>query len=192
MRIAQRYGWTNSAMAKFLPGDGPRWPIEVIEAIEATPQWEEWLVGYSRRSQIALRRADAQRQRMLEWVRSLDIKVVQVDSKRRLVTLAIEHYNDRQVWYGTDRWADYKSDKAFLRRITVNFLRHEGSHYEEALDSMFGKTGKTDAYIELKSRILNAIAKQYPYLAEEAMRQRKEVIALEKERKEYLNEGSFW
>jgi len=66
-------------------------------------------------------------------------------------------------------------DVEFLHRITVNFLRHQGTSYEEKLDEIFGKTGVNAAYIAIKKKVLEAIAKEYLFLAEECKRQMESV-----------------
>lgn len=62
-------------------------------------------------------------------------------------------------------------DTAFLDRITVNYLRHELSHYEVELTRIFGKVGKEEAYVHLNSKVYAAIAALYPKLASECERQ---------------------
>jgi len=58
-----------------------------------------------------------------------------------------------------------------LRRITVNHLRHNLSDYDRRLDDLFGKVGKSEAYIILNRKIYTSIADTYPDLAEECERQ---------------------
>ena len=86
---------------------------------------------------------------------------------------AIEHYNNRQIEmenYGNV--ATKNSDPEFLKRISVNFLRHCCSSYEYELDKIYGKIGRAEAYIIIKNKILDTIANNYNYLAKEAYRQK--------------------
>ena len=89
----------------------------------------------------------------------IDVPVINFYKLRKL---AFEHYND--YWIGK-KYADIKtSDKEFQNRIIVNFLRHECTKYEIELHNIFGKVGKMEGYSILRSRIDEAIYKQYPML----------------------------
>ena len=70
-----------------------------------------------------------------------------------------------------DKWIDRSAPKATLHRITVNFLRHAVGNYDDEIANLFGKTGKQQAYLLLKNRILEKIAQCYPFLQEECQRQ---------------------
>ena len=85
-----------------------------------------------------------------------------------LIEQACNHYT-----LHTGKSASPDDDEDFLHRITVNFLRHECSHYDHELDRLYGKVGHDDAYLLLSGRIFNEIAKQYDWLAQECHRQSK-------------------
>ena len=78
---------------------------------------------------------------------------------------ACESYNDYHSDYCPD--ASTKSDHKFLDRITVNFIRHELSNYEDALWAQFGKTGGSEAVRLIRHRVYMAIATTYPSLKQE-------------------------
>lgn len=69
-------------------------------------------------------------------------------------------------WYASER-----SSPEFLERITVNYLRHELSSYENHLTRVAGQVGAEDAYWRIKEKVLDAIAGAYPHLAAECCRQ---------------------
>jgi hypothetical protein len=68
------------------------------------------------------------------------------------------HYN---AWKG-DRWdfipATPEFDPVFLKRISVNFLRHRLTGYEAHLADIYGKVGTDTAYPKIKAKVLDAIA----------------------------------
>lgn len=45
------------------------------------------------------------------------------------------------------------------------------TRYEEELERIFGKVGVNEAYLDLRSKIFDAIAEAYPDLADECHRQ---------------------
>ena len=59
----------------------------------------------------------------------------------------------------------------FLRRITVNMLRHRYSSYERRLEDVYGKVGVREAYAVINQKVYDAIAVAYPALAEECRAQ---------------------
>lgn len=89
-----------------------------------------------------------------------------------LVRRACDHYN----WRKADREIDApaaspSSDRGFLDRITVNYLRHRLTEYEAHLHKTSGRVGASDAYVTIKAKVLEAIAAAYPDLADECRRQ---------------------
>ena len=67
--------------------------------------------------------------------------------------------------------ANKHSDADFLDRITVNFLRHCWTKYENELAEIAGKVGAPEAYVTIKQMVLDEITEQYPWLAAECDRQ---------------------
>ena len=123
--------------------------------------------------------AQRKRQAVLDWVRSLSIQLP-VLSHNQLIHQACDHYNtlwDARGRY--DKWASPSDDPAFLARITVNYLRHACSPYDDRLDDLFGQIGATEGRPLLKQRVLTAIARQYPDLASECRRQQRALNPLD-------------
>lgn len=92
-----------------------------------------------------------------------------------LVRLACEDYNQR-LSRREDSWemqeASPDSDKAFLDRICVNYLRHASeTGYDEARYQE-GKVGGDGVYEPVRRKVFKEIAKVYPELAEECRRQK--------------------
>lgn len=68
------------------------------------------------------------------------------------------------------RHAPYPRD--LLDRITVNFLRHECSAYEQLLGDVSGCVGVDAAYRVIRNRVLDTIVETYPRLRFECRAQR--------------------
>lgn len=109
----------------------------------------------------------------------IDIPSLDVDE---VIASAIADYNS---FHANDAHgnahATPNDDEAFLQRITVNYLRHLVGPYEKALIDIVGKTGKRAAYAAIKSNVLCAIARQYPYLKSECDRQSADIAMLDME-----------
>ena len=100
----------------------------------------------------------------MDYINNLEI-VIPVMSLEELTLQAIEHYNDLWEIRGNyEKHATIDSDRQFLNRITMNMLRHQQEHYELELEILFGKVGKDEAYIALKTKINKEILKIYPTL----------------------------
>lgn len=63
--------------------------------------------------------------------------------------------------------ANSKSDPLFLNRIIVNYLRHVLSNYDDKLEELFGRVGKSEAYRLVNTKIYSKIAEIYPELKDE-------------------------
>jgi hypothetical protein len=88
---------------------------------------------------------------------------------RMLRAEAMANYNELHFNHG--KWASSRDDQDFLDRITVNYLRHGMTNYEDLLAATFGCVGTGDAYSIIKGRVFDAIASAYPSLGKECLRQ---------------------
>jgi hypothetical protein len=80
---------------------------------------------------------------------------------------AIAAYNAANDW----RWASAGDDPAFLKRITVNYIRHNLTRYDRELEDLAGKVGVRKAVMVIRRRVYDAIARVYPRYAAECERQ---------------------
>jgi hypothetical protein len=178
-QLKQR-GWTEALIIRFLgaPDDerpnphyrsGP--PMRLynkhrVEQVEVSSEFRE--VQNSRRSkrEAARKAIETKRRRLAEYVATVEITIPQL-SKEELVRHACDHYNTART---DDNWASPDDDRAFLDRICVNYLRHR-PQYETELRKIAGKVACHDAYLNLKERVLDAIAEAYPWLSDECYRQ---------------------
>jgi hypothetical protein len=143
-----------------------------VEAVEASPAWQETQEARHARKAAAQRATQTKRAALLREVAALDI-LVAVLPEAELTARACAHYNalqdDRERW---DRLpATPESHPDFLRRITVNMLRHRYSSYERRLADVYGKVGVREAYAQINQNVYGAIAAAYPALAEECAAQ---------------------
>lgn len=141
-----------------------------IEAIEATTEWAISSVKASTISALAKKAAESRRCDLLDEINRLSVSIPQL-SRKELVFRACKHYNAYALERDKDSRADSDSDKAFLDRITVNYLRHEMSIYEDSLDQVYGRIGAEAARGNIRMKVYEAIAETYPELAEECTRQ---------------------
>lgn len=187
-------GWTDSLIKKFLgdpdeTADNPIYKTAApmrfylksrVEEAEKNPAFVEMQQKSQQRSKIAKQVAERKKEELLEWVHSLNIEVADFPNEDKLFRAAVKHYNQHKEQFlffnpyyfdfvPIKKWQDCEKD--FLYRITVNFLRHECSCYEERLEEIYGKVGVNLAYFEIKSKVLESIAKKYPFLEEECKRQ---------------------
>ncbi len=180
LSVLRERGWTPALVAAFL-GDpdaletNPHYrtapPMRLravarVEAAEASPEFSAAKEKAAMRSAGAKKGVETRREALLRQVREMDVSVgvLPLDEVRRL---AVEAYNARNFW-GVDR--DAPAD--FVERIMVNFVRHELTVYDEALDAAAGKVGVSAAVAAIRGKVFDAIAAAYPALASECGGQR--------------------
>lgn len=169
-------GWTDSLIKKFLVHEDARrgnplykcaspmklYDRERVKKIERKKDFKTAKEKSEKRSKRMVEIADSMRNKMLDYVMSLEIKLPDYPYDVVLDN-AIESYNDFH-WDDYDRHVDRDSDASFLKRICTNYLRHECTFYEHELERMFGKVGVHEAHDLLQRRINDAIRDKYPEL----------------------------
>src|ERR1700730_8861484 len=80
----------------------------------------------------------------------------------------IDAYNE---WRGEGDGAAEDAPAEFLERITVNFIRHNLTAYDRALEEVAGRVGIASAVQAIRARIYSAIGESCPALADECSRQ---------------------
>lgn len=179
-------GWTDTLIGKYLPvpdvqTKNPHYKtaapmclyvltrVESVESQDAVKLALQKIQDQRRaRSKGALAACEKKRQSLLEWVGMLQVSVPAFEIGE-LVRDAVTHYN--WLWQSRDHRGDSSKSAStsdcpdFLERITVNYLRHDCTDYEQRLGSLAGKTGCGEAYEALKSKINCKIYQEYPDLA---------------------------
>ena len=191
-------GWTDGLIDKLLGepdrkcpnphyrsgGDMALYLASRVEATEAEHQvaLDDARQKHARRCEAAHKALRTKRKRTKQRARAM-ITPPPRWPLPKLVQRACEDYNQRPSYVGTrweDDWVDAEdhhrdkanpnSDKAFLDRICVNFLRHCLTSYDDAIVQE-GKVGGRQVYKPVRCKALQEIAKVYPELAEECQRQ---------------------
>jgi hypothetical protein len=184
-------GWTATLVQRFLGApertapnphyrSGPPMRLYLltrVEAAEADEAFKEARAGSRRRGDAARRVADRKRADLIARAEAMPVRVRQLGDDE-LLRQAIRHYNRRQEEWMESRWehpdrqpARPDSDPLFLRRIKVNFIRHQMTSYDRALDSMAARVGVREASAVIRRKVYEAICSAYPGLAGECRRQ---------------------
>jgi hypothetical protein len=177
-------GWTDTDIKRFAPEHddirpNPKYqcaaPMKLylrarVRRIELRKTWIAWKAGSAVRKQSAAAAVSTKEQKLQEYVDAIEIVVPEMGTDE-LTSRAIQHYN--AWWTGTEKRAHDSDSQDFLDRISVNYLRHELTSYEEHLDEIAGKTGAKEARIDLSGKVYDAIGDAYPDLWFECQEQLK-------------------
>lgn len=174
-------GWTNGLITKFLgepdqlkknPFYRDAAPVRLydlsrVEAAELSPEWITASAQTQHRRAGASKAVRTKTDALLKKVEQLrvEVKVLPLDQVRKL---AINNYNRAPRRERDNNLASADDDPLFLDRITVNYIRHSLTTYDEHLHEIERMVGKDDAYRAIRTKVLNAIAAAYPTLADEA------------------------
>ncbi len=176
-------GWTDTQIKTFLPEPDQTarnpfsrkaapmklYALERVEAIEATPEYQKAREA-SRTRQLAARgRALAKKKEAVAAAEALELRI-EPEPWQDMQDKAIAHFNGRLR--RSQSPASRKTSTARLDRLTVNYLRHQQTSYEEELKEFKGVVGVGEAYLVVRNRILDLIAETYPLLRTECERQK--------------------
>jgi hypothetical protein len=185
-------GWTDRAIERFLKHPDKEAPnphyksaspmklylLTRVDDIERSGEFQAFQNKNKTKIESSRKAVQTKRERLLAEVQGWNIKIEKREHQE-LVKNAIRSYNtfkENIAWErGRDDYdyepASLNSDWGFLERITVNFLRHNLSDYDNRLETLFGKVGKAEAYNILNRKIYDKIAQVYPQLSDECERQ---------------------
>jgi hypothetical protein len=105
---------------------------------------------------------------------------VEIIPRNELITLVIDDYNYNENKYHFKGYSTFRDfDQSKLEKLTVNYIRHELTSYDQCLGLIFSRVGKKEGYRLLIERIYNCISESYPELTREC--------TLQFRRKFYLN-----
>ena len=122
------------------------------------------------RSAAAKTAAKQRAEELIQQAELLEI-VVRVVAEEQVVRDACANYNSAERRERDENDASEHSDPDFLDRITVNYIRHDLTEYENCLADVKGKPGENEAHRIIRERVLDEIADNYPWLAGECSRQ---------------------
>lgn len=186
-------GWTDSLIEKFLGQPdklainqyyrtGPRvrlYELERVLRAEETPEFKAAFVISQKRSlkakEVAWKGIETKTDNLCDSI--LDMTGISLPdyTPEELTLAACKHYNSHcfipeHIYFkriesgGGFREASPQSDKTFLNRITVNYLRHTYFGYDESLSYVRGRIGKDIAYSMLRKEVEEMIYEKYPWL----------------------------
>ena len=182
--LVKQRGWTESMIKKFL-GDAdaekdnpmyrsaPPMKLYAMSRVLATESEDSFVARKAKaesRSNKMKNVADMKKHELMEQIDKMELKI-KVISEDSLIKNAIKNYNDFHEMMEMERnnfsfdYATPKSDKIFLERIEVNYIRHNLTKYDTALETMAGRIGIHEAVTKIKFMILDAISEKYPYLS---------------------------
>ncbi len=182
-KLLERDGWSKTVLQKLKlePDLVKRNPmrrsqnmylfrISKIEEIEKTPEFLELKDIVRKRKTAARKAVETKTKNVVNQVKNFPVHVERIEN---VVDEAIESYNDWNSWREDfEGFVSKKnSSKEFLDRITVNFIRHELTSYDDDLEKIRGKVGIRKAYGIEREKIFEEIAKVYPEFKEECNRQ---------------------
>lgn len=143
-----------------------------VEAAERSRAFNENAVKLRARKAAAAKAAQTKLDQLLKQVAAMEVQV-KVLPLARVEQEAIASYNGFVGRQFDGEQASKNSDRAFLERITVNYIRHELTEYDHQLWVVAGKSGAVTARMQIAQRIFGAIADAYPGFEEECRRQLK-------------------
>ena len=142
-----------------------------IKQKERTKKFATMKAKAEGRAASGLLAASTKRKKLMEELAAWQPKIGIPDGD--IYVLAIDHYEALWAHRGKYKTVDLHSDNLseFHQRIVVNYLRHQCTNYDGKLTALTGRVGVDEAKDLVRSRILEAIADQWPELAAECGRQ---------------------
>ena len=141
--------------------------INMVRRIEATKTFKADYEKVYEHKVAARKRAKKKLEELIMYANGVQIKIPTME-KDKLIQNACNHYNRWNDWKEggyCDYWrATPSSDESFLKRITINYLRHQCTCYDKELEKFFKKVGVQEAHDILQERINEAILQKYEWL----------------------------
>lgn len=185
LSTVKSYGFTDKLIRELLPEpelvinphyrSGPKmklWDESVVESAMKTEIFVSEMEKRNKRREAAKKSVQTKTNKLQlqvdEFIKSVKISRIPLE---RLRLAAIQ---DKQKWYDLngiyDKFAE-DADDATVKRWMVNYIRHNMVEYDQEIDDMKGKTGKSLLYFELHNGVLHKISEVYPELEDECSRQ---------------------
>lgn len=141
--------------------------VNEVALIESTDAFKADYQKVMKRKSVAIETAQRKREESIKYANEIKINIPTL-KKEKLIQRACYHYN---LWHRLDYLAydDYNiatpsSEEDFLKRICINYLRHQCTNYNKELSKFYNKVGVGDFHEILQSRINNAIKQKYEWL----------------------------
>lgn len=134
-----------------------------VRSIESRNTFKAEYVKALKRKDAAVKGVKKKRNKLIMYANGVQIEIPDF-GKEDLIKKACDHYNLRHLFRSDYCYASPSCDEGFLKRISINYLRHKCTAYENELDKFYGKVGKQEAHDVLKERINEAIKQKYEWL----------------------------
>jgi hypothetical protein len=170
--------WSDRLIKKYMPvpdeirnnphyGRASEMKLYKISRVESIEKNEQFLIDFQKtmlRRKSSLKMVETKKDNLLIQISELPISVEFIQ-RNELVPLVIDDYNDRN--YYKDYLTLRDLDQSTLERLTVNYIRHQLTSYDQCLGLIFSRVGKKEGYRLLKERIYKCISESYPELTGE-------------------------
>jgi hypothetical protein len=170
--------WSDRLIKKYMPvpdeirnnphyGRASEMKLYKISRVELIEKNEQFLIDFQKtilRRKSSLKMVETKKDNLLIEISELPISVEFIQ-RNELVPLVIDDYNDRN--YYKDYLTLRDLDQSTLERLTVNYIRHQLTSYDQCLGLIFSRVGKKEGYRLLKERIYKCISESYPELTGE-------------------------
>lgn len=173
--------WSNKLIMDFFPKCSKEKPnpyyksgapmqlydVNKVASIESTDAFKADYQKVMKRKSVAIETAQRKREESMKYANEIKINIPTI-KKKKLIQRACYHYNS---WHRLDYLDNYEfniatpsSEEDFLKRICINYLRHQCTNYDNELRKFYNKVGVGDFHDILQSRINNAIKQKYEWL----------------------------
>ena len=135
--------------------------IGKVMRIESTQPFKEDFEKVYKHKLAGKERARRKREALIMYANGVQINIPNYE-KNKLIELACDHYNrwNDNAYYPASTSSDY----LFLKRICINYLRHQCTCYDDELGRFYRKVGVQEAHNVLQERINEAIKQKYEWL----------------------------
>ena len=148
--------------------------LYLLERVEGTERDASFIAHQAKREKLSLNATRNARIRADALVAAVQAMTVTVEAipLEAVLRLGVQNYQDRaSARFRMD--TDSASAPEHVRvRWAVNFARHRLTRYDRLLAELAGKSGVHLAVWEVRRKIFDAIAAQWPELADECERQK--------------------
>ena len=170
--------WTERLIKKYMPvpdeirnnphyGRASEMKLYKISRVESIEKNEQFLIDFQKtilRRKSSLKMVETKKDNLLIQISELPISV-EIIPRYELIPLVIDAYNDRN--YYKDYLTLRDLDQSTLERLTVNYIRHNLTEYEDHLYTIGDQVGKKEGARLLKEITNNCIGESYPDLTRE-------------------------
>lgn len=182
--LIEKRGWTRSMATKLLQNlnckvvDNPRYRcaapmtlyyLKDIKRIEKTKKFAQLKEKAEKRKISAKKAVETKIDKTVDIADTFSVTVERID----LADLEEFTLEEKQNWYNYKffNFLDeeicrnaYSADEETIKRWMVNFIRHNLSDYDEQLEILEGRTGKSKGYWHFKMKLAEEMKRVYPEL----------------------------